>query len=217
MEEENVIFIVEEVKTENEINEENDINEMFNLSKKKKHKKDKEKKNKKENIEEINKDYDPPTYTYQTMLERVYSSMNPEDRKENSKKITAPIINRINSKKIVWPNFNECCLSINRDKEHLQQYILCELNTEGSIDGNSYLILKGNYNQKNIENLLRKYVSLYVQCTLCRSINTNLKKDQSTRLNFLLCNECKGSRTVQNINIGFRAATKADRKKEKEQ
>lgn len=186
--------------------------------KKKKNKKDKDKKNKKENIEEkVIILEDPPTYSYQTMLERVYSSMNPEDRKEVNKKLTAPIINRIGPKKIVWSNFTECCLSINRDKDSVQQYFLCELGTEGSLDSNSYFIIKGNYNQKNIENLLRKYVSLYVQCTLCRSINTILKKDQATRLNFLICNECKGTRTVQNINTGFRVTTKAERKKEKEQ
>ena len=190
---------------------------MFNLSKKKKHKKDKDKKNKKEDIEEAFIASELPTYTYHTLLERIYSSMSPDEKKDANKKITAPIISRIGSKKIVWPNFNECCLSINREREHLQHFTLCELGTEGSIDGNSYFIIKGNYNQKNIENLIRKYISLYVQCSLCRSINTYLKKDQTTRLNFLNCNDCKSTRTVQNINSGFHATTKADRKKEKEQ
>jgi len=185
-----------------------DISEIFNLSKKKKHKK-----NKKEDIEE--KVTDQPIYNYQILLERVYSSMTTEDRKKISKKITAPIISRIGPKKIVWSNFNECCISINREKDLVQQYVLCELGTEGSIDGNSYFIIKGNYNQKNIENLVRKYVLLYVQCAPCRSIDTYLNKDQSTRLNFLICNDCKATRTVQNITVGFHATTKADRKKEK--
>ena len=194
-----------------------ELNELFDLSKKKKHKKDKDKKNKKEDIEEFFVFSDPPTYTYHTLLERIYNSMSPDEKKEANKKITSPIISRIGSKKIVWSNLNECCLSINREREHLQHFILCELGTEGSIDGNQYFILKCNYNQKYIENLLRKYVSLYVQCSLCKSINTYLKKDQSSRLNFLNCNECKSTKTVENINSGFHATTKSERKKERKQ
>ena len=197
-----------------------ELYKMFNLSKKKKHKKDKDIKNKNEDIEEkieeTNMLLDIPTYTYHTLLEHIYNLMSFHEKKETNNKITAPFVSRLSSKKTVWSNFNECCLSINRDKEHIKNYIICELGTEGSIDGNQYFILKGNYNQKHIENLLRKYISLYVQCSLCRCINTYVKRDQTSRLNFLVCNECKGTRTVQNTNSGFHVTTRAERRKERE-
>lgn len=214
METENVVLSLEEIKTNDESMDE-ELLKMLDLSKKKKPKKDKDKKLKKENIEEQEAVVeDKPTYSYQSLLERVYSNMEPEERKKINLKLTAPTVNRLSSKKTIWSNFKECCFSINREKDHIQQFILCELNTEGSIDGNGFLMLKGIYNQKNIENLLRKYLSLYVQCLLCRGINSTIQRDQATRLNFLVCNDCKSSRTVQNIVSGFHATTRADRKKE---
>ena len=37
---------------------------------------------------------------------------------------------------------------------------------------------------------------VYVQCNLCHSYDTNITKDNATRLQYLVCVSCKGSRSI---------------------
>ena len=197
------------------------LNDMFAISKKKK-KKDKDKiaqgdktsiedkeENKKVSAEEKKSEdnCDKPTYTYGELLNRLYNNFQNKDTVFANKKITIkpPNVQRIGTKKTGWMNFTECCARLNRDSTHLHNFTVNELSTEANIDGNGYFIIKGRYNQKNIENVLRKYVTNYVQCSLCKSLETLIKKDSATRISFLECLSCKSNKALQNINIGFKA------------
>lgn len=53
--------------------------------------------------------------------------------------------------------------------------------------------------QKQIENLFRKYITEYVQCQICKRQNTELVKDEKMRLWTLVCRDCKCKRTVPTI------------------
>lgn len=79
--------------------------------------------------------------------------------------------------------------------------MLAELGTSGSVDGNSQLIIKGRFQQKQIENVLRRYIKEYVTCHTCRSPDTILQKD--TRLFFLQCETCGSRCSVASIKSGF--------------
>lgn len=92
------------------------------------------------------------------------------------------------------------------------QFVVAELGTEGSIDGNSRLVLRGKYVPKGIESLLRKYIGEYVACTTCKSPNTALSRDSVSRLYFVHCQSCGSSRSVAPIRTGFHAQTRADRR-----
>jgi translation initiation factor 2 subunit 2 len=46
--------------------------------------------------------------------------------------------------------------------------MLAELGTEGSLDGNQRLVVKGRYVHRQIESLLKKYIMEYVSCHMCR-------------------------------------------------
>lgn len=187
-------------KTEIDINlnqEEQELLDEFNLRLKKK-----KKNNKSKDIQENEKPtaYDLPTYTYQYLLNRLYENFEDNEKPVKSKNvIKMPTIQRMGSKKTGWINFKDCCNSLNRDFCHLKTFITSELSTEGNLDGNSYLILKGIYNQKNIENILRNYVVSYVQCSICKSLETYIRKDSATRLSFLECLSCKSNRALQLI------------------
>mmetsp|Transcript_28728 Transcript_28728/g.33018 ORF Transcript_28728/g.33018 Transcript_28728/m.33018 type:complete len:110 (-) Transcript_28728:318-647(-) len=99
-----------------------------------------------------------------------------------------------------------------RSPEHVFQFFMAELGTEGSIDGNQRLVIKGKYVPKYIESLLRKYIVEYVTCKMCRSPNTELVKDASTRLYFCHCKDCGSSRSVAQIRTGYHATSRADRR-----
>ena len=99
-----------------------------------------------------------------------------------------------------------------RSSDLVFAFFMAELGTEGSIDGNQRLVIRGKYVPKYIESLLRKYVVEYVTCEMCRSPNTDLKKDGASRLYFCHCRDCGSSRSVAPIRSGYHATSRADRR-----
>jgi translation initiation factor 2 subunit 2 len=154
-------------------------------------------------------------YTYDELLDRVVDLLqanNPALVQKTKRNIKPPQLTLLSSKKTLWINFQEICSMMQRSPDHVYQFFMAELGTEGSIDGNQRLIIRGKYVPKYIESLLRKYVVEYVTCEMCRSPNTDLKKDPSSRLYFLQCNDCGSSRSVAVIRSGYHATSRADRR-----
>jgi len=157
-------------------------------------------------------------YTYDDLLTRVFNIIrekNPNVNESEKIKLTLkpPQVARIGTKRTSFSNFGEICKSLKRQEKHLHQYLLAELGTNGSIDANNALIIKGRFQQKQIESVLRSYIKEYVICKTCRSPDTLLQKEE--RLSVLLCNNCRSRYFVSGIKTGFqaqvgkRAATRA--------
>ena len=154
-------------------------------------------------------------YTYEELLDRVVNLLhanNPDLVEKKRRNIKPPQLTLLSSKKTLWINFQEICSMMQRPPEHVYQFFMAELGTEGSIDGNQRLIIRGKYVPKYIESLLRKYVVEYVTCEMCRSPNTELTRDPATRLNFCKCHDCGSSRSVAPISSGYHATSRADRR-----
>merc|ERR1719218_411130 len=101
---------------------------------------------------------------------------------------------------------------MNREPEHVKQYVLAEFGSEGNMAGDGQLVLKGRFMNKHAESILRKYIKEYVTCQMCRSPNTQLTKDSSTRLQLVECKNCGATRTPATIKSGFHSVSRADRK-----
>jgi len=149
-------------------------------------------------------------YTYDELLTRVFEIMrekNPDMVAGKKQKFVMrpPQVVRIGTKKTSFANFTEICKTLHRQPKHLLDFLLAELGTSGSVDGNSQLIIKGRFQQKQIENVLRRYIKEYVTCHTCRSPDTILQKD--TRLFFLQCETCGSRCSVASIKSGFQAVT----------
>lgn len=148
-----------------------------------------------------------PDYTYDECLTLVFNIMrekNPELSGEKKKfAMKPPEVARAGSKKTAFSNFAEICRLMKRQDKHVLQFLLAELGTTGSIDGNNCLIVKGRFQQKHFESVLRKYIKEYVMCHTCRSSDTELTKD--TRLFFLQCHTCGSRCSVTAIKSGFTA------------
>jgi translation initiation factor 2 subunit 2 len=149
-------------------------------------------------------------YTYDELLFRVFDIMrtkNPEMASGTKQKFVMrpPQVVRIGTKKTSFVNFMEICKMLHRPQKHLLDFLLSELGTSGSIDGNNQLIIKGRFQQKQIENVLRRYIKEYVTCHTCRSPNTLLQKD--SRIFFLQCEACGSRCSVVSIKHGFQAVT----------
>ena len=101
-------------------------------------------------------------YTYSELLGRVFSILrqnNPDlagDRRKFT--IIPPIIGREGSKKTAFTNIAELCRRMRRPVEHVTSFLLTEMGTTGSMDANQRLIIKGRFQQLQVENLLRRYI-----------------------------------------------------------
>ncbi|XP_064598895.1 eukaryotic translation initiation factor 2 subunit 2-like [Liolophura sinensis] len=149
-------------------------------------------------------------YTYDELLTRVFDIMrekNPDMVAGEKKKFVMrpPQVLRVGTKKSSFANFAEICRMLHRQPKHVLAFLLAELGTSGSVDGNNQLIIKGRFQQKQIENVLRRYIKEYVTCHTCRSPDTILQKD--TRLFFLQCETCGSRCSVASIKSGFQAVT----------
>lgn len=154
-------------------------------------------------------------YSYSDLLDRVVdilTSNNPDLIEKKRRNMKPPQLTRVGTKKTLWVNFQEICTMMQRTPEHVFQFFMAELGTEGSIDGSQRLVIRGKYVPKYIESLLRKYIVEYVTCQMCRSPNTELTKDSSTRLQFVNCKDCGSNRSVAAIRTGYHATSRADRR-----
>ncbi|KAL3230819.1 Eukaryotic translation initiation factor 2 subunit beta [Nakaseomyces bracarensis] len=147
---------------------------------------------------------------YPELLSRFFNILrenNPElagDRSGPKFRIPPPVCLR-DGKKTIFSNIEEISEKLQRSPEHLIQYLFAELGTSGSVDGQKRLVIKGKFQSKQMENVLRRYILEYVTCKTCKSINTELKKEQSNRLFFMVCKSCGSTRSVSSIKTGFQA------------
>ncbi|RLV89988.1 Eukaryotic translation initiation factor 2 subunit beta [Spathaspora sp. JA1] len=150
-------------------------------------------------------------FAYEELLSRFFSILktnNPElagDRSGPKFRIPPPICQREGSKKTLFANVQEIATVLQRNPEHLIQFLFAELGTSGSIDGEKRLVLKGKFQPKQMESVLRRYIIEYVTCKTCKSMNTELKRESANRLHFLSCKACGSTRSVSSIKTGFQA------------
>ena len=148
---------------------------------------------------------------YEDLLSRFFSILkknNPElagDKSGPKFRIPPPVCQREGSKKTLFANVQEIATVLQRNPEHLIQFLFAELGTSGSIDGEKRLVLKGKFQPKQMESVLRRYIIEYVTCKTCKSMNTELKRESANRLHFLSCNACGSTRSVSSIKTGFQA------------
>jgi len=159
-------------------------------------------------------------YNYTELLERVFSLLHEKNPALSTRKrysMPPPQLVRVGTRKTMWTNFAQICALMHRQPEHVMSFLLAELGTDGSIDGNQRLVIKGRYQPKQAESLLKKYIVEYVTCHGCRNPETSLTRDSVTRLYFLQCESCGSRRSVAPIKSGFHATMRQERRKAMDQ
>ncbi|KAL9033121.1 MAG: hypothetical protein Q9214_007659, partial [Letrouitia sp. 1 TL-2023] len=80
-----------------------------------------------------------------------------------SYKIPPPQCLREGNKKTIFANIADICKRIKRTDEHVTLFLFSELGTSGSVDGSRRLVIKGRFQQKQIENVLRRYIGEHIK------------------------------------------------------
>ena len=106
--------------------------------------------------------------TYNLLLSRFFTILqdhHPDLLSSGSKsyKIPPPQCLREGNKKTIFANIADICKRMKREDQHVTQFLFAELGTNGSVDGSRRLVIKGRFQQKQIENVLRRYIGKSTQ------------------------------------------------------
>lgn len=145
---------------------------------------------------------------YNEMSDRLYLQLSQRKEKmdyniENQIKVKQPEVTKINGKKTSFNNFRAICEFLNRKEDHVMKFLLFESSTTGSVNLSGALLIKGNYDTSDIENLLKKYLNEYVICYMCSNLKSKLEKDKKRRITYLICGNCKSERSVAALKEGY--------------
>lgn len=88
----------------------------------------------------------------------------------------------------VFENFRSVVDRLNRDPEHVLQYLQGELGTNAGIDESGRARLTGDFRQDRIADALDSYADAFVLCPECGLPDTRLETEQGTKL--LKCDAC---------------------------
>lgn len=142
---------------------------------------------------------------YDKLLERFFANLHSAhpDLMGNSSKtytIPPPQCLREGNKKTIFANIPDICKRMKRSDEHVIQFIFAELGTSGSVDGSRRLVIKGRFQQKQIENVLRRYIGTLDWMPFRTSTLTNPQANMShvKHANHLIQNSAR-ARTVSTL------------------
>lgn len=104
--------------------------------------------------------------TYPLLLTRFFTllrSQHPDLAGDGrrSYKIPPPQVLREGNKKTIFANISDICKRMKRQDEHVTQFLFAELGTSGSVDGSKRLVIRGKFQQKQLENVLRRYICMF--------------------------------------------------------
>ncbi|GCA63217.1 hypothetical protein KIPB_008586 [Kipferlia bialata] len=145
-------------------------------------------------------------YPYNAMLERIVNIMSRKKAKQSKQHgMEPPQMRREGTKKTCFMNFHTICKGLHRNYDHVLSFLLAELGTTGNLTGDGQVILKGRFQSKNIETVLRRYLTEFVTCHGCNSNETLLSKEN--KMYFVRCEVCGAHRSVQSVRNmgGFKA------------
>ena len=151
--------------------------------------------------------YQTQNISYTDLLNRAYSRLHPNqslnDGRKQKQSIPAPIVGFL-PRKTIWTNFQQICNALRRSPNHLKKFFETELVTFCNFDAARHLILRGRWPNSHIQSTLKRYITQFVQCEDCSSLNTRMSRNNKQRLYELTCNECTAHRNCQKIEKAFK-------------
>lgn len=134
---------------------------------------------------------------YTTLLDEIYEIISENNQLfgNSNTNISKPEI-KYENRKTFWYNYGKNCNQLNRSTQQVKLFFEKELAVESSINDKYQLILRGKYNFNLIASTLKKYIKNYIQCSTCKTFQTEIVRNSSNRLDYLKClnpkcNTCK--------------------------
>ena len=130
---------------------------------------------------------------YQSLLDKAREGI-PKDISERSRWTMPQPDIMIEGSQTILRNFSEIVDAMDRDANHLFQYLLNELGTSGSRE-QVRIMLKGKVPPKRIKEKIVSYVKTFILCGECKAPDTRFVREDRTTL--LKCQACGATRPVR--------------------
>jgi len=91
-------------------------------------------------------------------------------------------------------NFKQLCSILRRDEQHMLRIISKELATAGTVEGEQ-AVFQGRFNAALIGKIVGDYIKEFVICTVCKSPDTRIVREE--RFRFLICDACGAKSSVR--------------------
>ncbi len=131
-------------------------------------------------------------FDYDVLLERAKKKLPHTLESHDRFQVPEPDV-MIEGKTTVIRNFGEIISTLRREPDHLLGYLLRELGTAGTLEGQR-VVFKGKVATAAIADRIRNYVDEYVLCSECSRPDTKIVKDG--RVLILTCETCGAHRPV---------------------
>ena len=139
------------------------------------------------------------------LLEDLFQQLSVKRLKEqrSTLKLRKPKLEKSGGTKTVWTNFGHYAGVMKRPENHLKEFFSSELSVSCTIaqDANdpcSKLVIhsRGRFKPSGIIKINNTYLDIFVQCSICGSMNTELTKEQGQY--FKTCKDCLSKLCCQN-------------------
>lgn len=123
---------------------------------------------------------------YKDLLDRLYMSLPPKTLESTRFELpTAESI--IQGKQTIWKNFSKNAKDLKRKEDQMYKFVMKEISTASTIQ-NGTLILNGIFNNHKINQILEKYIKLFVLCSECKKPDTEIVLQSNVKV--LKCSAC---------------------------
>ena len=130
---------------------------------------------------------------YEDLLDRARERI-PKDISERSRWTMPQPDIMIEGSQTILRNFSEIVDAMDRDANHVYQFLINELGTSGTRE-QFRVMLKGRVPPKRIKEKIVAYVKTYILCEQCKAPDTRFIKEDRTTL--LKCQACGATRPVR--------------------
>ena len=132
-------------------------------------------------------------FEYDALLDRARDRIPTDISERNRWTMPTPEI-LVEGNQTIIRNFSSIVDAMDRDANHVYQYLINELGTSGTRE-QVRVMLKGRVPPKRIKEKIVAYVKTYILCEQCKAPDTRfIKEDRTT---FLKCQACGATRPVR--------------------
>lgn len=132
-------------------------------------------------------------FEYDALLDRARDRIPTDISERNRWTMPIPEI-LVEGNQTIIRNFSSIVDAMDRDANHVYQYLINELGTSGTRE-QVRVMLKGRVPPKRIKEKIVAYVKTYILCEQCKAPDTRFIKEDRTTL--LKCQACGATRPVR--------------------
>ena len=132
-------------------------------------------------------------FEYDALLDRARDRIPTDISERNRWTMPTPEI-LVEGNQTIIRNFSSIVDAMDRDANHVYQYLINELGTSGTRE-QVRVLLKGRVPPKRIKEKIVAYVKTYILCGQCKAPDTRFIKEDRTTL--LKCQACGATRPVR--------------------